>query len=204
MGCAYLLTFPSGKFYVGITSGPLERRSRMHVNSANTGSSLLVHRAIRKYGPPNVRMLIRGDINYLSELEPRLIEAYGTLVPGGYNLDEGGRYRAGLSDVERKAASDRWKDPEYRKKIIEATHTPEANARRSEAMKKVWQRPGYREAVAEKISKGNKGKKKSAEHCKAMSEAQRRRRKRDGVSDRSRELGRINARKRWDKRKEQD
>lgn len=46
----YLVSSPSGKKYVGITSKSLKRRKSQHLSNACKGSPYTFHKAIRKYG----------------------------------------------------------------------------------------------------------------------------------------------------------
>jgi len=90
-GFLYLVTSPSGKRYVGVTSLPVSRRWNRH--------------------------LVHADMAYLYELEPRAIEAYGTRAPRGYNLNAGGEGgQAGLTDEQRRDHSRAMKEAWKRKK----------------------------------------------------------------------------------------
>lgn len=90
MGFLYRLDFASGKSYVGITNGTMKQRLRNHKKKLQQDYDLALYRAWRKYGEPRVTVLARADKDYLMEIEPKAIIAYGTRVPGGYNLTAGG------------------------------------------------------------------------------------------------------------------
>jgi hypothetical protein len=94
MGCVYLLTFTSGKSYVGITSQPFAARFSHHrkrANSQGNDAGFLVHAAWRKYGEPSVTILLEADDwPSLVAVEISAIRSFGTFTPGGYNLTHGG------------------------------------------------------------------------------------------------------------------
>ena len=188
----YVLEFPNGKGYVGITSFG-HRRFTMHKASARAGSRLLVHKAIRKHGEPTCSFLFSGTIEEMAVLEVELIAELGTLMPGGYNMDPGGQHRV-VSIMERQEMS-------RRAKAQDKSHLqdPAVRARQGEAMKEVWERPGYREAVGAKISKANKGRKPSEETRRRQSEAAKGRWANASEEDMQsyKENGKKNAEKRW-------
>ena len=113
-GCLCELSFPSGKQYIGITSGTLQRRVNLHRSHANLGRPGAVYNAIRKYGRQGFSakvLVFASDWNYLCELEKKAISNFGTRAPGGYNLTDGGEgflgqiftpeRRAKMSEVRR-------------------------------------------------------------------------------------------------------
>lgn len=87
----YMLTFPSGKIYIGVTTGTVKNRIVRHVSHSKS-RDYAVHRAIRKYGREGIvaRTLAVGSRDYILDLEQRAIAAFGTLVPTGYNQSLGG------------------------------------------------------------------------------------------------------------------
>lgn len=90
MGHLYVLAFPNGKAYVGITRVAAKRRLIGHMAVANCGSPFAVHRAIRKYGEPRLITVLSGDIEEMKEYEKSLIAEFGTKGRGGYNMTDGG------------------------------------------------------------------------------------------------------------------
>lgn len=85
----YLLSFASGKEYVGVSFDALVR-FRGHRSCANKGSNLLVHKAWRKHGEPILTILAtvsKADADFYERL---FIERLGTLLPVGYNMTSGG------------------------------------------------------------------------------------------------------------------
>ncbi len=114
---AYLVTcLVSGKRYVGITSGSVERRWRWHITDSKrrTGSALWA--AIRKYDAPafsTEAIACSGTLSGILDTERLLIAQYGTFAPHGYNLTLGGEGAVGVKhsaeSVERSAAKHRGK-----------------------------------------------------------------------------------------------
>ncbi len=106
VGFLYRATSPSGKQYVGITSGTVEHRWRRgHVKDAlrsapREGCCRVLDSAIRKYGPESLKVetLVVAEWSYLQELEKKAIVAFVTKAPNGYNLTDGGD---GLPGIQR-------------------------------------------------------------------------------------------------------
>lgn len=88
MGYIYILTSPNGKSYIGQTIRTIEKRFEEHQQSNNCR---LIYRAIKKYGWDNFEKdwyeCPEEDLNFDEDL---LVSEMGTLVPGGYNLRDGG------------------------------------------------------------------------------------------------------------------
>lgn len=97
MGCVYQIEFPNGKSYIGITRATAERRLAVHSYRRNHAGYAICN-AIRKYGREamKVKTLAIGKWEYLAYLEPRAIAAFGTKVPNGYNMTDGGEAPVGL------------------------------------------------------------------------------------------------------------
>lgn len=91
----------TGKRYIGITKGTAVKRWREHVYAARgTRSGAAFHKAIRKYGENafTVRTIcVVGDENDVRIIERKLIEAFDTMIPHGYNLTTGGEGLPGFS-----------------------------------------------------------------------------------------------------------
>jgi len=79
----------NGKQYIGATKS-IERRTDEH-KKGHTGAKL-VKAAIAKYGIDNIEFqtLCIGSKEYIAELEGKVIVAWNTLAPNGYNLQRGG------------------------------------------------------------------------------------------------------------------
>lgn len=142
MGCLYMLTSPSGKSYIGITSKTADARWAKHrehaIGKRDAGA---LYGAMRKYGPESftVKTLVIGAWEYLCELEKAAIKAFGTMAPGGYNISAGGEGAPGrfVSDKERAAHSvaqkKRFQRPEERARLqIQLEKAHEANRKKWE------------------------------------------------------------------------
>jgi len=108
----YILCFPNGKLYVGITTKTAEQRFRGHCRSRSR-----VGKAIRKYSPADCRLVVLGrglSWSEACELEQYYIKTLETRVEqNGYNQTDGGDGVQGLvqSERQRKAARNLWRDP---------------------------------------------------------------------------------------------
>lgn len=118
----YLVTSPTGKQYVGITTLTVNRRMSGHRTAARQGSPYPLHAAIRKHGfdAMQVEVLNKScDLAELHALEVETIAKLNTEAPNGYNLTAGGEGTVGhiKSDAERQALSQRmsarWGDPDF-------------------------------------------------------------------------------------------
>ena len=101
MNDVYLITNRvNGKRYVGVTCRGYLERFKEHVNSAMSGSTTILHSAIRKYGVNNFDvMLLESDVSDddVSQREKHYIQLYNTFYTSGigYNMTEGGGGVAG-------------------------------------------------------------------------------------------------------------
>lgn len=85
----YLLTFQSGKSYVGVSSNP-HRRLKEHWSRAQEGTYALSY-ALKKYGEPQLRILAETRTKEEAfALEIKFIAEMKTLAPNGYNMTKGG------------------------------------------------------------------------------------------------------------------
>lgn len=94
----YKLTSPSGKSYVGITTGDVRRRMARHRLDARRGESTPLYKAIRKYGFEAFELSIldqSNDKGVLVALETEAILTHNTFGEAGYNLTLGGEGRFG-------------------------------------------------------------------------------------------------------------
>lgn len=133
----YRLTFPSGKSYIGITSGAVKRRVVRHISQAKEGRRSAVSQAIRKYRTFKTEVLaVAGDWTYLCDLEQRAIAAFKTMAPHGYNLTLGGEGVLGVTKTKKQreshAAAVRGKGAGNRH-ALGYRHTDEARKKISEA-----------------------------------------------------------------------
>lgn len=99
----YLVTFPSGKQYVGLTGNSLEKRKKEHYKKS---ANKLVHKAIKKYAGEEIWALVSTGLS-LEEAcakEQALIASLGTKSPGGYNLTDGGEGPTGYVPTREAVA----------------------------------------------------------------------------------------------------
>jgi group I intron endonuclease len=92
----YILTNKiNGKIYIGQTVSTLNVRWSQHVHEAlKTDSDRVIAKAIRKYGPDEFNRKILARCNTMEEMNHRekyYIKLFGSLVPVGYNIDDGGK-----------------------------------------------------------------------------------------------------------------
>lgn len=127
----YLMTNSvNGKQYVGVTTQKLIRRRNAHFNTALRGGDTVFMRAIRKYGPEAFTLEQIGEASTWEDLmvmERDAIIHYGTLVPYGYNMTQGGEGLLGLAHTEEAkeaigaARRGKPRDAATRIKLSEAT-----------------------------------------------------------------------------------
>jgi predicted GIY-YIG superfamily endonuclease len=85
----YLLTFTSGKSYVGVSTDP-KRRLKEHWSKAQDGMYALSC-ALKKYGEPKLKILAETTTKEQAfALEIQFIAKLNTLAPNGYNMTHGG------------------------------------------------------------------------------------------------------------------
>lgn len=91
-GVVYLVTFPNGKHYVGVTTTSFEERKRSHLSHRNT-SKYAVHHALQKYlGKEVWEVIDSADTREeLEQKEKNYIKEYRSHISeNGYNLTRGG------------------------------------------------------------------------------------------------------------------
>ena len=90
-GCLYVIDFPNGKSYYGITSRGLPRRLREHIALAKGGRPYALSKALRLYDDWFIaQVLVIAPMPYLEALEPEVIKRFGSRIPTGYNQAFGG------------------------------------------------------------------------------------------------------------------
>lgn len=102
----------NGKSYIGQTIKNLEKRKRLHCNSAKRKNNNPFHCAIRKYGIENFEweeIAWANTIEKLNEYEIRMIDFYNSKAPNGYNLTDGGENNPGSNPEIRKRMVATWK-----------------------------------------------------------------------------------------------
>jgi group I intron endonuclease len=161
-GVVYLISFPNGKYYVGITTTSFEERKRSHISHRNT-SNLAVHQALKTFfGQETWKVIAKGDSwEELTKLEVELIEKYQSYIfKNGYNLTLGGGGTVGYEhdDESKQKNSERktqyFSNEENRIKHSEATkraylNNPKQAMQHSDFSKKRFTDENEREKVAE-------------------------------------------------------
>lgn len=99
----YLLTFPNGKCYVGVSVRP-GKRFMEHLKFAGGGAEYALHNAIRKHGEPAMTILASNLTQQEAFLmEVLLIKERNTKAPNGYNMTNGGEGVVGIAPETLKA-----------------------------------------------------------------------------------------------------
>ena len=146
-GVVYLISFPNGKKYIGITSTSFEERKQGHLSHMNT-SKLPVSNALRKYGEQVIWEVIdkADNWNELCHLEKSYIIKYDSLN-NGYNLTAGGDGTVGYE------------------------HSEENNIKNSQRRKKFFKNPANRlnQSIASKKAH-QKNPEQALNHSKTMSQ----------------------------------
>ena len=164
IGTVYLLTFSSGKKYVGITVQRLERRLAYHRHDALINKlNRPVCTAWRKHGQPSVEVLMEIEATKLKDTEVRFIRELNTQLPNGYNVLPGGELgRLGLKHATETCAkmSSAWRAhyavPENFDKLVQARRKayedhPDLRARISELAKVRFSDPEQRAALTRRV-----------------------------------------------------
>ena len=144
-GIVYNVVSPSQRHYVGITTQGLEKRKKEHFWSANSGSDLAFHNAIRKYDK-RLQWFVIDEADSEAELKEKERKWISFAKEEGvplYNGTDGGDGVINPTEEVRKKKSEsmRGKTPtlETRAKLSESmrgrTHTPEHRAKVSEAQR---------------------------------------------------------------------
>lgn len=169
----YCLDFPNGKRYIGKTDN-LRRRLAWHDWTArNTNRNLFVLVAIRKYGLPQPTVLCVGDRNYIAQLEGKAIVAFRThLAENGYN-----KLIAGIP--WNKGAPRTAKDRAAIKAGLDASEKTQGARQKLVTLNKSRIGIPISAEARAKLSAATKGRPKSIETRRKMSEAAYRRHARD-------------------------
>ena len=171
MGFIYMLTSPSGKRYIGQTRRTVRQRVQQHLRDSTKSNSILLCRAIAKYGGATfkVETLLEVANHLLDEYEMKMIAAYNTTDKQfGYNISPGGaghnfenpesmaKMMATIEakkDVFTAASNKRWSADGSKERqsaaLKSAWSKPEAKARKS-AASALWQNDPSRTASKEK------------------------------------------------------
>lgn len=85
-----MLTFSSGKSYIGMTHGSAKIRYKAHKHASENGGKLAIHRAWRKYGAPKLKLLSQHGSKTIKREEKKAVKLHNTMTPSGYNMTPGG------------------------------------------------------------------------------------------------------------------
>ena len=175
MGYIYILTSPSGKSYIGQTTRPIQKRFKEHQDALS--GCRVIRNAIQYHGWESFEKdwyeCPDEDLNFDEDL---LVREMGTLVPGGYNLREGGGSHGRHSEETKQKISEanigKTHSEETKKKMSDLhlgkTHTEETKQQMSEA------KTGsiHTDETKKKISEAKTGTIHTEEHKQKISEAQ--------------------------------
>lgn len=167
-GIIYCAISPNGKRYIGLSTKTLNHRKSQHFSFLTRSSrNLYFYNALRKYGFDNFEWVLLEEIkddskiNLLRDLkilESFYISKYRTSEKEfGYNLTLGGDIGPNEDTIEKikKINTEKWKDPEYRKKQQENWRDAEFVANFKNIMQRLsnensikikekWKDPEYR------------------------------------------------------------
>ena len=183
-GNVYIIeNLENGKKYIGQTTrSDLSERFREHCGNSTTSVCPKLRNAIKKYGKDcfSVEPLWISEVCNQQELDNKeieMIEKYNTLNPNGYNLTKGGmggRHSDETKILISEKSKQAWniKGEQYRKERRERGSTEESKQKVSITLKELFKN---RPELREKISQGNKGKKRTEEAKERYRQATRRR-----------------------------
>ena len=136
-----MLTSPNGKSYIGQTTRPIQKRFEQHQKSSRC---IALYNAIQKYGWDNFEKdyyeCPDEDLDFDEELLVREME---TMVPGGYNLKEGGGSRGKMSEESKQ---------KNRYSHIGKKHTNQTKQKMSEAQRGKTLSKEHKQKISESMS----------------------------------------------------
>lgn len=163
----YVLHFPGGKQYIGMSKRSVRARLLHHKSKSNTGSKLAVHSAMRAHGIDNVmvEVIFANDSRNLAEAEIALIAERKAAGVKLYNMTSGGEGKAGyeVSEETRRKIGAKNSSPERVEARIAAVKTPEARARMSKGQRASW--------TAERRASFAKSKQGDGSYCAKVTES---------------------------------
>lgn len=170
----------NNKVYIGQTVQTVARRWQGHRYDALRGSTMAIHKAMKKYGLENFFIEVMCEASSkdeLNRLEQTYISGFNTLSPNGYNLRSGGQSDYEYSEEARKRLSEaqikHWGDPEVRerasKSAIKRYEDPEQRRLNTERQVERFKDPEQRRKISEAKIKFYK---ENPEAGKNISEAQ--------------------------------
>lgn len=160
MNVVYIKHFENGKKYVGITNN-FERRMDRHEKDARYGSTLPIHRAMRKYNHETEIVFESECYDDVLKYERIIIQNFKDLGDELYNLTDGGKGRLGLQHSEEtkkklREANLGEKNPMWGKHLSEETKQKLREALSGD--KSYLYGKTIPNEIRKKISEANKGK----------------------------------------------
>lgn len=221
----YRFTFSSGKVYIGQTTRPLKVRVSAHRAGAKRGSLLAVHCAWRQYGEPVVDVIgVFASQDELNAAECATIVALNTLSPNGYNISRGGdmapstnpEVAAKISakakgrkhentETWARSSREKWKSEEYRQKVFDGvarSWTAERKAIVTAAINAMWAKRKAEGWTMPETTKEKLRKKVFSAETRAKMSDSAKKRKREPVSDATRQKHSEQMKQLWQQRKD--
>jgi group I intron endonuclease len=196
----YCLTFPNGKRYVGISFGKYGIQSRWNsYKNLNCKNQRIVHNALKKYGPKNVKFEIvikTDDKQRMFKIEQQLIALWNlTNSKYGYNIAKGGQSSEGW--ICTPEISKRMSDAHKGLKHSKETRNKIGKAHKGKIVSQITRNKMRNKIVSEetrnKLRLAQLGRKLDINTRNKMKESQKRRFQNNGVSEETRRKLRENA-----------
>ena len=170
--CVYSITNKAnGMQYIGVTAHA-KNRFRDHGRATSTTKSY-IRNAIHYYGEDNFefKVLVVADRQYCLELEAKMIGAYNTLTPNGYNICGGGEGPVAALSGESHPWFGKKFTQEHRNKIAVSNRGQKRSQEFCEKLSAINVGKTLSEEHKQKIRKSLTGKKLTPEHCENMRKA---------------------------------
>jgi group I intron endonuclease len=170
--CVYSITNKTnGMKYIGVTAHA-KNRFRDHCR-ATLKTKSYIRSALLHYGKENFDfdVLVVADRQYCLELEAKMIVAYNTLTPNGYNICGGGEGPVATLSGESHPWFGKKFTQEHRDKIAASNRGQKRSQEFCEKLSAINVGKTLSEEHKQKISKSLTGKKLTPEHCESMRKA---------------------------------
>ena len=174
MRILYVVTnLVNGRRYVGIAVD-FERRRKEHI--AGKGS-LLVYRAVQKYGLDNIEFdpLVEGPDKWIEDFEIRMIASLETFGPKGYNLTAGGngklhcKHTSATKKKISRAHIGKTLSAEHRKKISDGSRHQRLSLEHRQKLIKCNKSRVYTDRIRQNMRKAQLGKHAGGDNGNAIS-----------------------------------
>jgi len=178
-GVIYIITNTiNNKLYIGQTVQVLKKRIQSHFRTQKGKNPTMLKNAIDKYGKENFKweVLCECPVQDLDTQEKYWIKYFNSFGKNGYNMNEGGNYN--LRNLVRtpehcrkisESLTGKKLSAEHRKTLSESHKNPSDEIREKNRLGHIGKKHPHSEETKLKISKANKGKKRTAEFCERMS-----------------------------------